>query len=423
MPKPPPNPTNRIFALFALILAGEMVFSLPFHLPRFFRPTFLDVFHLSNTQLGDAFAAYGAVAMLAYLLGGPVADRVAPRILLSLSLLATAAGGLYLATFPGFMGLVMVMGFWGASTILFFWSALIRATREWGGEVQQGRAFGFLDGGRGLVAAVFATAAVGIFRWSVAGGDATADAINRSGLRSVIWFYCAATASAAVLIWFFLPPSQDEALHRSPISAKILWQVIRLRKIWLQAFVVLAAYCGYKGLDNFALYAVEVLDKSPVEAAELTSMAAYLRPVAAISAGFLADRFTATRTVGINYLLFLISNIGVALIAPSAQPMLWLIANIVLSFTAVYALRGIYFALLEETKVVRHYTGTAVGIISFVGFLPDFFFAAIAGRILDAAPGLAGHQHYYLFLAGFGFLGLVATILLIRQLPKTNRPM
>ena len=56
---------QRYATLLALILAGEAIFSLPFHIPRFFRPTLLDAFQLSNTQLGDIFAHYGLVALLA----------------------------------------------------------------------------------------------------------------------------------------------------------------------------------------------------------------------------------------------------------------------------------------------------------------------------------------------------------------------
>ena len=48
------------------------------------------------------------------------------------------------------------VGFFGVTTILFFWAALIRATRDWGGNNAQGRAFGLLDGGRGLLAALLA---------------------------------------------------------------------------------------------------------------------------------------------------------------------------------------------------------------------------------------------------------------------------
>ena len=54
--------------MLALIVAGEAVFFLPFVLPRVFRPTLLEVFQLTNLQLGIAFSVYGAVAMLAYFL-------------------------------------------------------------------------------------------------------------------------------------------------------------------------------------------------------------------------------------------------------------------------------------------------------------------------------------------------------------------
>ena len=93
--------------ILIIILAGELIFALPFHLARFFRPTFLQAFELTNTQLGDIFAVYGVVAMLSYFPGGLIADRYAPNRLMSYSLLATAAGGLYLLSGPthiGFLG-------------------------------------------------------------------------------------------------------------------------------------------------------------------------------------------------------------------------------------------------------------------------------------------------------------------------------
>ena len=55
---------SRILQITALVIAGEMIFGLPFHIARFFRPTFLDVFNFSNTQLGDVFAVYGITAMV-----------------------------------------------------------------------------------------------------------------------------------------------------------------------------------------------------------------------------------------------------------------------------------------------------------------------------------------------------------------------
>jgi MFS family permease len=72
---------ERVMFMVALIVAGEAVFSLPFHVARFFRPTVLQVLDLSNTQLGTVQAVYGMVAMLAYFPGGPLADRFPARSL------------------------------------------------------------------------------------------------------------------------------------------------------------------------------------------------------------------------------------------------------------------------------------------------------------------------------------------------------
>lgn len=47
-----------------LILAGEAIFILPFVLARVFRPTLLEVFEITNFELGMYFSAYGIVAMV-----------------------------------------------------------------------------------------------------------------------------------------------------------------------------------------------------------------------------------------------------------------------------------------------------------------------------------------------------------------------
>ena len=80
--------------------AGEAVFLLPFALARVFRPTFLDVFQITNLQLGAAFSVYGIVAVGAYFFGGPLADRFSARRLMTVALLSTAAGGVVLAGVP-----------------------------------------------------------------------------------------------------------------------------------------------------------------------------------------------------------------------------------------------------------------------------------------------------------------------------------
>ena len=71
MPTPPTSGfSSRFLAMFALVFGGEMIFSLPYHLPRYYRPTVLEVFGLSNADLGDAFVFYGVFAMIGYFPAG-----------------------------------------------------------------------------------------------------------------------------------------------------------------------------------------------------------------------------------------------------------------------------------------------------------------------------------------------------------------
>ena len=407
----------RFLAMFALVMAGEMIFALPFHVPRYFRASMLASFDLSNAALGDVFAVYGVTAMLAYFPGGALADRLPARGLLVTSLLATALGGVYLAMLPGPAGLALLYGYWGVTTILLFWAAMIRTTREWGGQSAQGRAFGILDGGRGLAAAAFAT--LGVWCFSRYAGaehlDATLDAdARRRAMRAVILYYTLATTVAALLVWRCVPRGEDSRGAPARVEWRALTAVVSMKAVWLQALVVVAAYCGYKGLDNYALYAHQVLGFSETASAGLGAAAAYIRPLAAFGAGLMADRIGVARSVVLLFALSALVYGLLGVLAPSAGTLTLIYANLFVSCAVVFALRGVYFALLEECAVPRHMTGSAVGLVSVIGYTPDIFFGALSGRLLDAAPGLAGHQHYFILLALIAIIGGGAALWLLR---------
>jgi len=405
---------SRITSILVLIIAGEMIFGLPFHTARFFRPTFLDAFGYSNTQLGDIFAVYGVTAMLAYFPGGVLADRFPARVLMTLSLFATAAGGLYMATFPGPFQMALIYGYWGVTTVFLFWAAMLSATREWGGERSQGRAFGILDGGRGLVAAGFAMFAVAVLSLYIpADAAVVTNAVRQQGFRTVILLYSAAAALAGVLVWFFLPhPTAPVAVNkRRPLAG--MAAVLRRPVAWALAAVIVCAYCGFKALDNFPLYGVQVLGMNEVEAAGLTAYASWLRPLGAVAGGIVADRFSASKVIGAMFMIMALAYGCLGLAVPVSTELNFIYANILLSFFAVFALRGVYFALLQETRTPKYLTGTTIGMVSFIGYTPDVFFGPITGRILDNAPGLEGHQNFFIFLAGIAVLGLLCVLSLI----------
>jgi len=394
-----------------LVIAGEAVFSLPFHVARFFRPTVLQVFDFTNTELGAVQAVYGVVAMLAYFPGGPLADRFPARRLLTGSLLSTSLGGLYFASFPGYRGMWLLFAYWGLTTILLFWGALIRATREWGGHDEQGRAYGILDGGRGLLAAVVAAGAVVVFQALLPDDPMTATAgERREALQGVILVYTAVTAGAGLLCWFFVPEPEAQA-HTPRTALRNIGKVIRLRTVWLQALIVVSAYVGYKGIDNYSLFAVQAYGMNEVEGAKVTAVSAWVRPVAAVGAGLLGDRFTSSRVSALCFATMIASYSWFGLTEPVPSTPWVLYANVLVTCAAVFGLRGIYFALFEEGSVPIEATGTAVGLVSVIGYTPDVFVALTAGWLLDRSPGVTGHQHFFLFLGAFAAIGLLASLL------------
>jgi nitrate/nitrite transporter NarK len=403
--------------ILVLVIAGEAVFGLPFIVARVFRPTLLDVFGITNLQLGTAFSLYGVVAMFAYFPGGPLADRFSPRWLLTIALATTACGGIYYSTVPGMSGLTVLFGFWGLSTILLFWAALIRATREWGGESLQGAGFGILDGGRGLFAALLASLTVAVFAALLPDDVASATLEQRTeALRWVILIFTGMTAAVAVLVWFSIPSgeAQESQALENRITLKSIGLVMKNPAVWLQGAIVLCAYTGFKGTDDFALYARDGFGFDEVESARISTLSLWVRPFAALGAGLLADRIRASNAVVICFLAVAVGYLVVALglLDPSATWMLYI--TIVTVSAGVFGLRGTYFALFKDARVPTAVTGTAVGLVSVIGFTPDIFIGPIMGYLTDNYAGALGHQYFFGVLSGFAILGLVATLVFKR---------
>jgi MFS family permease len=91
-----------------------------------------------------------------------------------------------------------------------------------------------------------------------------------------------------------------------------------------------------------------------------------------------------------------------------------------LAAIGIFALRGIYFALLEEGNVPLAVTGTAGGVISAVAFTPDVFMPLLSGALRDAYPGAEGYRYLFLITAGMCTAGLVAALTIYFKYVKST---
>ena len=352
------------------------------------------------------------MAFFSYIFGGTFADKFLPRKLIATSLILTSLGGFVLMYYPSFMILQILYGYWGFTTVFLFWGAMIKGTRIWGGSQNQGQAFGFLDGGRGLTAALMGSVGVFIFSFFLP-EDVISSSIKerQDAFQSVILFSSIMVALIGVLVYFFMKTKTEKGVFQSDNTHSLnnILAVLKLETVWLLMIIILCAYFGYKVTDIYSLYASDVMGYDEVNSANIGSLQLYLRPIACFAIGFLADK-----TNGISWIIkgFFVMLTGSVLFASGIlvadQYILFFISLIILAL-GTYAIRALYFAILKEGDISLALTGTAVGVISLSGYTPDIFAGPLMGYFLDKFPGVEGHQYVYAFLGLFSIIGLIAS--------------
>ncbi|MBI5012488.1 MAG: MFS transporter, partial [Methylocystis sp.] len=96
--------------------------------------------------------------------------------------------------------------------------------------------------------------------------------------------------------------------------------------------------------------------------------------------------------------------------------MVWtFVLTIVFTSIGVFALRGLYFAIMQDGKIPMEHTGSAVGLLSVIGYAPDIFMGPLMGYLLDQWPGTAGHNYVFLVVTLFAMLGLIASYIFARR--------
>ena len=404
-------------ALTLIIIAGELIFSLPFHVTRYFKPTFLESFAINNTVLGDAFAFYGLLALISYFPGGYLADKYSAKKLMALALFLTGAGGFFFASFPDPGRLRFLYGFWGITTILFFWGALIKYTSLWGGNESQGKAFGYLEAGRGLVASVSSSFALLIFYFSTDLENGVQS--STKAIQNIIFYYSCLTIFIGLLILVFLRENQ---FKKTKIISSQNKEKLQIYPVGLISIIIICAYCGFRSIDNAALYLTEVGQLSELEASTFITILGYLRIVAAFAAGFIADKITSAKLVTILFIVSMLTqSVLCGFFLQEFYQLILICSNFVIMFLAIVSLRAVYFSLIEPVGINSNRLGVCIGIISLVGFTPDIFFHSLTGRILDANPGLVGHQNFYLATMILSAIGLLTSLRLSNWIVKKKR--
>ena len=204
-----------------------------------------------------------------------------------------------------------------------------------------------------------------------------------------------------------LDPKTEEELKLDRITFSQVKQVLKLPAVWLLMLIILCAYVGYKITDVFSLYAQDVMHYDKVKSAQVGTFLLFIRPFIGVTIGILADRW---KTTALLFVSFIVSFLGALLFAlgfVSGSTTLLFLISILIVAGGVYAARCLYFAVMEKGRIPLELTGTAVGLISLIGYTPDIFAGPVIGVLLDDSKGIVGHQQVFWMLAVFSLIGIM----------------
>ncbi len=397
---------SRYLQLSVLILAAGAIYPLVY-LRQNFEVSILESFNITISQLGQCYAMLGVIFVVTYLPSGWIADKVLPRWLVAFSLAATGLLGIWFSTMPSFESLLVIFAGWGIATGLTFCAALIKGVAVLARHDEQGRFFGLLDGGRGLVEAILATIAVAWFAYSLDTlGQSTSDA-----LLKVIYLYIGYALILVPIVIFAIDDVKDESSpEEGATSDRSLLADLKLilgkQEVWLAAFCILTGYQLFWATYSFSGYMQQVYGLSAVAVGSITVAKLWMRPIGAVAAGFIGDRFNRERVLAV---LMLSGTIALAslVVLPLTASVGVLLAVVLIIGLATYAIRGIFWATLDSCQVPIRIKGLAIGVISLIGYSPDIYLPLINGFLLEKYPGKPGYSIYF---AGIVFMGLLGAL-------------
>ncbi|MBM3112365.1 MFS transporter [Pseudomonas arcuscaelestis] len=396
------------FKFLILILGGGTIYKLANLKDAFYVPmqTFMG---LSHTEIGLLLSANAIIATGLFVVGGLLADRFDTRKLIPLGLLGTGALGLYLATFPPFSSLMIVFCLLAVCADCIYWPALLKAIRGLGNDKEQGRLFGLLEGGRGVVDTLVAFSALGVF---IAMGAAEA------GLKAAIVFYSLIDIGAGVLTWFLLKGTQSTTpvvAKKNPLSN--LLEAIKVPAIWLVSCNVFMVYIVYCGLTYFIPYLKEVYGLPVALVGAYGIINQYmLKILGGPAGGFLADKQFRSPSRYLKWaFLALLPMMAIILMVPKSPGYIYAGMAATLSFAfIVFSMRGVFWAPMGEVGIPSHITGSAFGIGCLIGYAPGMFAYVGYGAILDHFPGQQGYNYVFMTMMGLAAVGFVVAGLMHR---------
>ncbi len=411
------NNLKRYFQFSLIVLAGGAIFPL-IYLRTNYQETILEVYGLSLSDLNLILSALGIAYVIGYFPSGWMADRFSAKKLLSISLLAVGLAGIWFAQVPSYPFIIVIFIIWGIFSVLTFWSAHLKLVKLISKKEEEGRFFGILDGGKGVIEAVLASIAVAIFSAVLGASNAVAD--KQDALVSVIYMYSGVLILVSILIMLFVkvddPATEkiemkEQALDKkkSQVSLNAFKKVFTNKFVLLLGGIIFMSYIVAWTVYYVGGFLQTNIGVTASTVGTITVAMLWMRPIGGIAGGYLGDKFGKSLILAISLVLATIVLIVIAVL-PAGLPHIYFNGLVILIGLSVYSIRGLYWSLLGDCEIDEEVLGLSIGLVSFIGYLPDIVLPLVVSGLMTSFGDTGGYNAYFIFSAAAGVIAIILTV-------------
>ncbi|MGL4606127.1 MAG: MFS transporter [Eubacteriaceae bacterium] len=385
-------------SVLTIISCGAVVVYLTFLIRYVFYEPVLESLMISNEQLGILYGLFGTTSMICYLPGGILADKIRIKYLATAGFALSAALTFWYSMLPSYEQLLIIFPLMGVATTLIFWGIRYKGIRLVSSEVNYSKNIGISYGIVGVVGLIVNFISMGIFGMFEE---------MSQGFNMVLMFYAVLNIGFAIASFLLIPKFKDEIVkERKKFDFSEVIAAIKHPGVWLTTLCMFFVYTVYTSLSYTVPYIQGVFGASAVMVAIMGNIRMYgISLFSSPIIGSLASKIKSPSKTIILCMGITALSLFVLVLAPETSG--FMIPAIILIMLLSFFLSGAYgvtSSLFTETKVPAAIFGSASGILSLIGFLPDMFVFPIAGKWLDNY----GNQAYnYIFIV-LGISALLA---------------
>lgn len=398
------------WALVVLISMGSSIIYAPMYLKSVFYDPLMQALGCSNADLGLMVSAYGLAALICYLPSGIVADKFRMRTLAWVGFIATAVLVFVYATLPSVQVCLILFVLMGVTSILVWWGTRFKVIRLCCEENEYASKIGIsysIYGVTGLVVGLVNVAIVAAISGAL-------------GVQAMLVFLGVMIALLGIASYFLIPDFKGEINKDAKLfSLKEAATAVKHPGVLWACVAYFCVYAVYQG----ATYTTPYLTQCFGADGNLVNVTGLIRTygiglVAGPVVGWIATRIKSPSKAILGGLVLSIAILGGFLLLPQdpASVMVATVLVVVFGF-ATYGAFSIGSSPLSEVKIPMSIFGTATGILSVIGFLPDVFIHTWYGSMIDA-QGTAAFQSIFGFEIMFGAIGCVCLAMMLRTMKK-----